>query len=289
MGLVEGKAGAFRQNLQIPTETLEKLEWYGRINQEKDRGIQMGAGVFIAIIVIGIIIIINMNKRDDEETRKVAISSNVGAINRVMSNVDNPDFETSRSLTDIDGRFGIAVDQEHKRWMIATIKSENPEFYNFNDLISFGIIDDGTEIISSNAGNAAIGGILFGTVGAIAGASAKREISKTCNDLHIDITVNNLQCPHLTLTVIERGAEFNRDSEEYRRKASFVKEVASVLSFIKANTVVSREPEQPRNETAKVNSSNDIYDELERLHGLKENGIITEEEFQKKKEMLLGI
>lgn len=244
----------------------------------------------ILLIVLGAVIIYAIIARANEAQQEYTstVSSNRRTLYSASSKAEESGFKTSRSLMEREGLFGIAIDQDHKRWMVTTSESYKPTCYNFSDLISYEIVDDGIDVVSSNAGNAAIGGILFGTVGAIAGASAKREISKTCDDLHIDITVNDLQNPHIVLPLIK--GKYDRSSEAYRAKADFAKDIASLLAYIKANSTAQPAIDtQQKIEPPHEHDSAGIYDELERLHALKEKGIITEEEFQKKKESLLGI
>lgn len=248
----------------------------------------MGGAILLIVLAAVIIYAVISKANEAQQEYTSTVSSNRRTLYSASSKAEESGFKTSRSLMEREGLFGIAIDQEHKRWMVTTSESYKPTCYSFSDLISYEIVDDGLEVISSNAGNAAIGGILFGAVGAIAGASAKREISKTCDDLHIDITVNDLQNPHIVLTLIK--GTFDRNSEAYREKADFAKDVASLLAYIKANSAPQPVVDpQPKIESPRETGSTNIYDELERLHGLKEKGIITEEEFQKKKESLLGI
>ena len=110
-----------------------------------------------------------------------------------------------------------------------------------------------------------------------------------CSDLHIEITVNNINDPIVKLPCIS-GEEICVNSPTYTERLDFAKRIMAILAYIKANAEqpkpeVSEQPEQKAIEQPKT----DIYEEIEKLHGLKEKGILTEEEFTQKKKSLLGI
>lgn len=245
-------------------------------------------GVILFILILGVVVFVALSQLNGNDSE--IDEAKASAREKILAVVSetNVKFKASRVIVEPNSEFGFALDASSKKWMLVLSRGARFVCYNFNDLISYEVVDNGTEILSSNVGNAAIGGVLFGAVGAIAGASASREISKTCNDLHIEVIVNDIQTPRYILTLIKE--ECSRESPQYKAKSNFVKELTSLLAYITAN--VSEKPvaePQCKIETSGKSGVVDIYDELEKLHGLKEKGIITEEEFQKKKESMLWI
>ena len=249
--------------------------------------------IFVVIVVVGIMMLCALNgnksrEEEDKERENALAEKNKHAIAKIFERADSLSFIPEKTLDGPDAEFSLAINTQRKQWLLALSTSEIPLIYGFSDLISFGVVDNGAEVMSSNAEDAAIGGFLFGAVGAIAGAATSREILKTCNDLHIDITVNNLNMPHITLPLVK--AEIDRSSDKYKERSGIAKEVTSLLAYIKENAGSSPSSDKHlKIESPSQNNSVNIYDELEKLYGLKEKGIITEEEFQKKKESMLGI
>ena len=59
----------------------------------------------------------------------------------------------------------LSVDANHKLWMYGTSNI----VFNFNDVVSYELIQDGESITKGGVGRAVAGGILFGGVGAVVG------------------------------------------------------------------------------------------------------------------------
>ena len=109
-----------------------------------------------------------------------------------------------------------------------------------------------------------------------------------CSDLHIEISVNDLDCPLIKLPFI--AEPMKAGSPLYEIRSELARKILALLSYIKANAEqhkpeTSEQPEQKQIE----NPQPDICEEIEKLHNLKEKGILTEEEFSQKKKSLLGI
>ncbi len=186
----------------------------------------------------------------------------------------------------------FSIDKSRKKWAVSCYEAICGTYeqtdYSFSDLIAWSVSENGNTQISSNAGAALGAGILFGAVGAVAASAASRDVQETCSSLAIELTVNSSEKSRRTLKII--GIETSHDSEKYRSSMELVKNITAELAYIKANAgtetgKISNSAEQKEFEQPKA----DIYEEIEKLHGLKEKGIITEEEFNQKKKSLLGI
>ena len=238
-------------------------------------------GIFLAVLAILIIVVIACNWNTKPASEEAAeLSQKQQLIENSIGVAVSSGFTVSRKIEAEDLGFLLAVDDTGKRWMLAQPIGSAPKIYSFRDLLSFDLIQNGNQIISGNDGKAAVGAVLFGAAGAVVGASAKKKVSDVCNDLHIELNVNDLDSPLIKLPFIEQQMAVN--SPLYKIRSELARKVMAIMSYIKANA------EQPTQKTLEQPQP-DICEEIEKLHALKEKGILAEEEFTKKKKSLLGI
>lgn len=237
--------------------------------------------ILVAAFIVFVIVAFVKGSREIDERNKNRTERET-TLSKKMSALGESGFSVDRNIFGNDFDFALAVDNEHYKWAVVYPSSDEPHIFNFQDLISYEIIQNGEKVISGNAGNAAAGAILFGTAGAIVGSSSKKTISEMCHDLHIEIRVNNLNRSLLILPC--STGEIAVNCSIFQDRVQKAHEILSILSYIKSNAERINKDIQ-----GSENTSEDIYAEIERLHNLKENGIITEEEFHRKKESLLGI
>lgn len=215
---------------------------------------------------------IRADREDRDEFISTALYSRAGT-----------DFCLSREIRDIDAEFAIAVDKVHKEWLLIFGNKQEVFSYHFNDLISFELYQDGKSLISGTAGEALAGGLIFGAVGAIAGASSAKDIVTNCTDLHINLSINDVKHPHHQLPFIIETV--SNDSNEYKYEIGFANEILSLLAFIKANS----ETEANDKSASIEEPATDKYDEIKKVKELLDIGIITQDEFEAKKKQLLGL
>lgn len=262
----------------------------------------IGIGIF-CVIILFVIIVYVLSKREskisaekEQESREQRRKSEMSRIERGI--VQSNNFQKSIDYQAPDFKWSFAVDKQSKQWMLSFESSIGEQLfdtcvYPFSTLIGWDVSEDGNSIVSSNAGAALGAGLLFGTVGAVAASAGSREIQKSCSSLAIELTLNDTARARRTLPVIR--SETPCDSYEYQRAIDLVKNITAELAYIKANAEKPKQPESkpqpPKIESPQPSESSepDIYAQIEKLHALKEKGIITDEEFQKKKHSLLGI
>ena len=94
-------------------------------------------------------------------------------------------------VDDIRKKWGLSVYAERtpKRVPIGGIESIATKIYDYKDLIKYEVIEDGETVISGNAGKAVVGGILFGGIGAVAGAAASRTIKERQNIVSVQMRI----------------------------------------------------------------------------------------------------
>ena len=125
----------------------------------------------------------------------------------------------------------IYIDENNREFCVPCDK-KNSDIYSFSDLIDFECIEDGNTVSKGSVLNAAAGAFVFGTVGALVGAGAKKT-KTTCNKLQIKISVNNMQKPIVYINLL--SFEVKRDSNIYKAALESAEEITAVLSLIKSN------------------------------------------------------
>lgn len=245
--------------------------------------------LIFCVVVVVIIFAISSGANQAKEKLAIMEASNQ-KIEACKKDLVSAGFQIEKDAKEPSGNFYLAIDPKNKRWVLVIPNLPHPYVYKFKELISYELVDDGETTYSSNTGKALVGGLLFGAAGAVVGAASKKKVKTTCKDMHIDLNINVIKSPMQVLQIIN-DAEISRDSELYKQKLAFAKNVMAMLAYIKENAEPS-EPEETHPEQKQLESqqrTGDIYAEIEKLHTLKEKGIITDEEFQKKKRSLLGI
>lgn len=177
----------------------------------------------------------------------------------------------------------LYLDEKHKQWAIpeATItgKVKSLKIFDYSEIIDFELIEDGTSITKGGIGRALVGGAIFGGVGAIVGGTTgKKKTKTTCSKLQIKITLNNMENPIEYINFIQ--GEIKTDGVIYRTFYNYAQQVLSALQII-CNKNQMADKEEIKSPTYSK------ADEILKLKRLLDEGIITEEEFQKEKQNLL--
>lgn len=244
--------------------------------------------LIFCVVVIVIILAIISGANQAEEKLAIMEASNQ-KIEASKKDLVSAGFQIEKDVKEPSGNFYLAIDAKNRRWVLVIPNLPHPYIYKFKELISYELVDDGETTYSSNAGKALVGGLLFGAAGAVVGAASKKKVETTCEDMHIDLNINVIKSPMQVLQINDE--EISRDSELYKQKLAFAKNIMAMLAYIKENAEPTQ-PEEQQPEQKQLEGpqgTGDIYAEIEKLHALKEKGIITDEEFQKKKSSLLGI
>lgn len=173
----------------------------------------------------------------------------------------------------------IAIDEAKQLWYRVPKVGGVPRIYDFSDIIDFELIENGAITSSGGLGAAITGGLLFGGVGAIVGSNigSKKHRNKL-NELKIKIVLNNISDPEIYINLLQMPT----DSNSMQAKAAYSKarEIISILSIIK---------KQNESKINKPEITVSVADEIMKFKNLLDQGIITEEEFNQKKQQLLNI
>ena len=250
---------------------------------------------FALAAVVSICVVATNNTRQAQKREEIKKERQIRKdfIDEVIKNENSRNgFSVSKEVRDGEENYAIAVDQDQKKWILVLADQQASYFYNFSELIDFEVHQDGDTIISGNTGDALLGGLVFGTVGAIVGSAGAKDAVQNCTDLHVDILFNDVAHLRQELPFITHAV--TKQSLEYKYAVVSVKEVVAVLTFIKANTnennATSSETQNAisKDENNK-NQHSDGYAELERLYEMKNKGIITDDEYDQKKKQILSL
>jgi len=176
----------------------------------------------------------------------------------------------------------LYLDDNNKKWAIPEVtitgKLKNIRLYNYSDILNFELIEDGNSIIKGGVGRAIAGGVLFGGVGAIVGGvTGKKKNTSLCSRLQIKITLNKLNMSTEYINLIT--TETKKDGSVYKMYFNTAQEIISTLEVICSKNA---------NKSDNENTSNiSTADEILKFKKLLDEGIITQEEFDRKKQELL--
>lgn len=153
---------------------------------------------------------------------------------------------------------------------------EKSYVFSYDEIISFELLEDGHSVSKGGGlGKALVGGAVFGLAGALVGASS-RETQHLCNLLEIKVTTRNRYNPLVFIKFIDSSTQ--KDSFSYKTIYESAQETMSKFEIIADQ--LSRESKK---ETVSA------IEEIKKYKELLDMGIITEEEFTKKKHQLMGI
>lgn len=201
-------------------------------------------------------------------------------LNEIENNKNNKNLLTVFVYTKRIGNY-IEFDENKRLWLIPDGfggKKVNPKIYSFGDIVGYELLENGDSITKGGLGRAVAGGVLLGGVGAIiGGATGKRKTKTIINSLKIKVTINDTSNPSTYINLITTPTK--ADSFIYKTAYSSAQEIISVLSIITQNSSARCEKET---------NSISVADELTKLKKLKDEGILTEEEFISEKNKLLN-
>lgn len=232
----------------------------------------MGALIFIIVAVILLLCVLSGNaehekyeakKRDEEKKalEKKYADLRIAEIRRVGQTVN---FQYSKGTAYLysakDGQHVkitiFFVDDCNKRFMVGAGECGRDKTtgepiidwicpvrcYNYNQLLEFFIVDNGSQYIAGDA-SGAIGGAMVGNmiggsngpaVGAIIGAAAtNRNIESKCHELGLLLRINDLQHPLVRMNFLE--CRCSRESEMYKECREWLDDVAALLTYVKHN------------------------------------------------------
>jgi hypothetical protein len=170
------------------------------------------------------------------------------------------------------------VDEQNHLWRTQDqFGLHKSTIHRFEDIIDYELLEDGNLQIKGGLGSALAGGLTFGAAGAIVGASVgKKKTTSNCFSMSIKITLNSMNAPVENVNLLQM--KVSKTSVAYKKAFAQAQEILSLLKIMTSS--------EKKHEVFETAAS--AADEILKFKNLLDAGIITQEEFEKKKQQLLG-
>lgn len=231
-------------------------------------------GVVIGVIIIFILICFMMSNAEQEKVQNNSIE--------VTETLEKRKFKTSKAIISRQTitKNEVRIDEQNKQIAICKILPYSQvTFFKFSDIIECEIIEDSNTIMKGGVGRAVVGGALAGGVGAIVG-STTRSSKSVVNSLQIRIVTSNVRNSLFNINLISQ--ETNKEDLEYKNAMEFANNVYATITAIMNKNETSIKTQK----NVKQNNDN-FVEQLERLSKLKNDGMITDDEFNESKKQIL--
>ncbi|MBQ4519170.1 MAG: SHOCT domain-containing protein [Bacteroidaceae bacterium] len=250
--------------------------------------------LIIVIIVFGIIKAVSDNNERNKNIEKRGES-----FNQKLYKQEN--FNTTNKIIGVENTYVLAIDQSKK--MIMFMTEHTKKSFPFNQLLSVEVLEDNLMLLQKSSlrtiGGAVVGGAIAGGAGAIVGGlSGDSKQNKKVSKVQVKIKLRDINNPSFTIdcfdckTMTLEGKPIKptslADGEKYKQGLKDAQLIADTLSVIIDD--VDRAEKKSQNTSTIPNniSTNSIANELAKLAELKEKGILTEDEFNAQKKILLN-
>ena len=174
------------------------------------------------------------------------------------------------------------IDETNKLWKAPSAYSQI--IFAYNEVIDFELLENGISYSKGGLGSAVVGGALFGGVGAIVGSNVGKKTQKEeITEFRIKTVTKNpvVSEVYIDLIPLILGVKPTviKGDPNYKVYSESAQQILSLLTIIcNSNSTV----EAP-------NTGASAADEIVKFKQLLDQGIITQEEFDKKKQQLLNI
>ncbi len=156
-------------------------------------------------------------------------------------------------------------------------KNFSMKIYKFSDVINCELLLDNDQVLQGRTLATTAGALLLGFTGAIIGSSGKKQIQKTNRSIILNIYLNKIDCP---IIIINFPIIYDSDSLSdfaYNKILENAQTIRAILHYAK----------QQNNNTNSNTVNNNITAKIKQLVDMRNQELISEEEFiHKKKELL---
>ena len=235
--------------------------------------------IIIVALMVGAPILLNASSKD-KKMKDNALQNYIDFINK--NGISNSQSISLKNIARID------IETQKKLLGAYSYYESESVVLKFEKILDFEIFENGNSVVSSKTGSAIVGGLLFGGLGAIAGASGSRIISDNCKTLKLNIYTTDVTNSVVTLDLLDKGIEKN--STEYENLKDTINKM---IGFLKIARESNRQAERKEDKKVIVENIEDINQnnnlrKLKELAQLNEQGIINDKEFEESKKKILS-
>ena len=146
------------------------------------------------------------------------------------------DFNSTSKIEYYDSVYSngytIYIDEKKEKMMISNMLSGNRKVFNFDEILGMEIAEDG--VSTNGVGRAAVGGVLFGGVGAIVGSNTAKKTVKT---IKIIFYLKRISEPRYEIEFTHSN-KIKTDSNTYKSIMNFAENVNATVRAINAKNVM---------------------------------------------------
>jgi len=205
-----------------------------------------------------------------------------------------PNYKSSQRYTSANGDVTLSIDETNKQISFVALNSYKDKVYSYRDILKSEILTDGISVTSTNRGSqiggALLGGLLAGGVGAlIGGLSGSTTSQEKVKKIELNVVVNDTANPiHKIAFLDSEFSAYAKDTQEYKDGYNTAYHCHQLIGVL----IRQADEEDKRKETLTGSNSSQsnvsVADELRKLVQLKDEGIISGDEFEAQKKKLIG-
>jgi len=209
-------------------------------------------------------------------------------VNTANRSFNSTNFSATQKLVSCSGHSGIAIDESRKKICFLEWDMDGRfqrKIIDYRDVLASEIEEDGETVTKtqrgSQIGGALIGGLALGGAGAIIGGlSGKTVSSNVASGISLTVTVNSTEDPVFEFVLFSASGE---DGFGYSAASAEARHWHGLLTAV----IKQADIEDAASEKAEAQSGS-VADELAKLAALKEQGILSDDEFSAQKQKLLA-
>lgn len=244
---------------------------------------------FIVVIIVGSAILTIIS---DNAKKKTAAEKS-----KAMTEAAKENFNVTAEVEGFLSNFKLIVDDKAKEVIIMRSATDFQKI-PFADIMGVEVIEDGTVLHSKSmmrtVGGAIVGNVVAGGAGMIVGGlSGNTKENKKVSKVHVKIKLRSLTEPSITL-LCYNACEVTGQKEikttdlaygpDYRKGLETANRIAELLGVI----IDANDRAEIQTRTPVANASTSVVDQLQKLVEMKEQGLITDEEFAALKSKLIN-
>lgn len=245
--------------------------------------------VTFLIAAIGIIVVMFLVINANEANKRKETQENIASLIRSA-----PEFNTTRSI-EISGDLVLLINDDAKQ--ICILRPNIKKVIGFDQVIDVEYIVNEDTVASRSTlntiGRAVVGGVLAGGVGAIVGGlSGKTKTESKISKIAVKVLIRDLDFPAMNITYFD--CKTLPDRKPVSPDSIFCESAnLQAQDFVNTMSIIIDEGKRmgisvPQEQPQMLPDKPSIADEIKKLANLRDEGILTQEEFEKQKASLLS-